>query len=342
MLAGNSRARDIMGIYIMQASIRTIATVLALIAAQPALAKDEPLKVSTPAAVKGAEQVVIGAFNVGFIFQSVDQTASTGGMIGAFGGATRAKSELVGVSPDMMQAITDAAYEDMRGQLSARGFTVTDPAALFASPELAKIKPMTAPYEAKVQIDKKSQGKTSYYKPTALPGQLLMPGDVAQGGFGAIGMNMASGQTAAAFASYAKANKIAVVDVVYLIDFSDAKRPGAFSFGGLQVNSGMSVAAEFSKVSVVGPSGKVATVFIKQPVAVEGDFVKKQDNTKDGALQSAANVAGGVAAVFGMGGMKFGKSKTFTFTANDQYTTGAIKATTLTNERVAAQLGALR
>jgi hypothetical protein len=49
-------------------------------------------------AVKGASQVAIAAFNVGFIFRSTDQTKASGGLMGAFGGATKAKSSLVGVT----------------------------------------------------------------------------------------------------------------------------------------------------------------------------------------------------------------------------------------------------
>jgi hypothetical protein len=84
------------------------AAALALLA-QPAItfAKDrEPVKISGPANAKGVTSVAIGAFNVGFIFESIDQTAASGGLMGAFGGTTKAKSELVGVTPEMMQAIT--------------------------------------------------------------------------------------------------------------------------------------------------------------------------------------------------------------------------------------------
>ena len=80
-----------------------------LACAGPARAADTaPLKVTKPEAVKGVQNVVIGAFNVGFLFESVDSGKATGGLIGAFGGATSAKSVLVGVTPAMMQTIVDA------------------------------------------------------------------------------------------------------------------------------------------------------------------------------------------------------------------------------------------
>ena len=88
------------------------AAAIAALLVQPVIAhaKDaEPVKISGPANAKGVTAVAVGAFNVGFIFESIDQTAATGGLMGAFGGTTKAKSALVGVTPEMMQAVTDAA-----------------------------------------------------------------------------------------------------------------------------------------------------------------------------------------------------------------------------------------
>lgn len=87
-----------------------------------------------------------------------------------------------------------------------------------------------------------------------------------------------------------------VIEVMYLIDFSQLKRPAAFSFGGLQANSGIAVVDDYSKLPLVAPTGKTATITItiNQAVAVEGDFVAKQDTTKSAGIQKAANIASGV------------------------------------------------
>ena len=77
-----------------------------------------PVKVSGKEAVKGATGVAVAAFNVGFIFESTDQTKATGGLMGAFGGTTKAKSSLVGVTPEMMQKIADAAYAELKTALA--------------------------------------------------------------------------------------------------------------------------------------------------------------------------------------------------------------------------------
>jgi hypothetical protein len=317
---------------------------LSFASAAPVLAVggNEPLKINSAGAVKGTNSVVIGAFNVGFIFQSIDSGKQTGGMIGAFGGTTRAKSVLDGVTPEVMQAIADAAYEDFRNQLSAKGFTVADNAGLFTAPDFGRVKTLAVPYDANVRLDKHSTGKASYFKPRALPSMFILPGDITASGMSGLGASMAAGTNQYAVSQYAKASGQTVIDVTYLIDFSDVKRPGAFSFGGLQVNSGMSVTDDYSRVSLTSPTGKVASIVVNQPIAVEGDFASRADTTGDKGLQTAANVAGGVAAAFGLGGMRFGKSRTFTFTAKESYRDGAIKAASLANGRILDQIAALR
>ncbi len=330
-------------------SIRRIAfaatITLASAVASPAFAEKTPLKVVSGGAVKGAEKLVIGAFTVGFIFESVDNDTATGGLVGAFGSTTRAKSELVGVTSEMMQAITDAAYDNFRSQLTAKGFAVGDSAGLFASPKVAALKPVEAPYVVSIQLDpkKNSKGKATFMKPTALPGMLLLPGDIANSGmFGAMGQIGAGISSQMAVNEHARASGETVIDVVYLIDFSQLKRPGAFSFGGLEVNSGMAIVPSYSRLSAIAPSSKIAQIMLQTPVAVEGDFASRKDETKDAAVQSVANIAGGVAAAFGYGGLAFGKSRTFVFTAKPAWQEGATKAASLANDMLAGQLAALR
>lgn len=316
--------------------------------AQPSLvaarAKD-PVKISGPANARGVTTVAIGAFNVGFIFESTDQTKATGGLMGAFGGTTKARSELVGVTPEMMQAVTDAAYADFVAQLTASGYVVQPTADLFGHAALARIKSQDAPLDINIALEKGSKGKATYYKPSALPSLLMIPGDFLGSGMSSMGMNMAAGQSSMALTNYAKAAGVGVIDVVYLIDFSEQKRPGAFSFGGLQVNSGLSVTADYSRMTLIAPNGKQSVITVKAPVAVEGEFVEKADASSgtDKALQSGANVAGGLAAVAGLGGMRFGKTRKFAFTAKpDAYEEGAAKAASLASALLIGRLGTLR
>lgn len=332
-------ARAYWGIMMRILSTLLAGITLAIAAPIAIAAPPAPLKITKPDAVRGVSQVVIGAFNVGFLFESVDKTAATGGMIGMFSGPTTAKSELEGVTPQMMQAIVDAAYADFRSQLEARGFTVADSATLFGSEAFAKVKLAPSPYEASVMLEKGSKGKTSFYKPSALPGLVMLPGDFMSTGLSGMGMQMQSGTTAYSMVNHAKASGQAVLDVVYLIDFSNVKRPGAFSFAGVRVNSGVSVVGDYSKLNLIAPSGKQATILMKQPVAVEGDFATIADST--GGVNKAMDVAGNVIGI--LGGVKTGKTRKYTFTAKPgAYEEGATKAATLANARLVDQLAALR
>lgn len=306
---------------------------------------DAPVKVQGKDAVKGASQVAIAAFNVGFIFESTDQTKATGGLMGAFGGATKAKSSLVGVTPAMMQAIADAAYADFVAKLNAAGLTVQDPVAVFAAPALANPHGQQPPVEIGIQLEKGSKGKATYMKPAVLPTLILLPGDFTGSGMSSIGLNMSAGQASSALSNYAKAAGVPVLDVTYLIDFSDQKRPGAFSFGGLEVNANLSVTPGYSRMTALGPNGKTVTVTLNRGVSVDGDFVDKQDASSnlDKTTQAAANVGGGVMAAMGFGGMRFGKTRKFEFTAKPgNYEQGATKAAALANDQMVGQIVSLR
>jgi hypothetical protein len=324
------------------------AIAIAAMLSQPVavIAKDkEPVKIAGPANAKGVTAVTVGAFNIGFIFESTDQTAASGGLMGAFGGTTKAKSELVGVTPEMMQAVTDAAYADFVSQLTANGYAVQAPAGLFGHAALARTKPQEAPLDINIALEKGSKGKATYYKPSALPGLHMIPGDFVGSGMSSIGINMAAGQANMAFNSYAKQAGVGVIDVVYLIDFSQQKRPGAFSFGGIEVNSALSVSADYSRITLIAPNGKQSVITVKAPVAVEGEFVEKADASSgaDKAVQSAGNVVGGLAAVAGFGGLRFGKTRKFAFNAKPgNYEAGAAKAANLASTMLIGRLTPLR
>lgn len=324
------------------------AVAIAAMLAQPlalAAKEKEPVKISGPANAKGVTAVTVGAFNVGFIFESTDQSAASGGLVGAFGGTTKARSELVGVTPEMMQAITNAAYTDFVSQLTAGGYTVQPAAALFGHSALAKTKSQEVPLDINIALEKGSKGKATYFKPSELPSLLMIPGDFLGSGMSSMGINMSAAQASMALNTYARESGVGVIDAVYLIDFSQLKRPGAFSFGGLEVNSALSVSAGYSRVTLIAPTGKQSTITIQAPVAVEGEFVEKSDASSgtDKALQSGANVAGGVAAAMGFGGLRFGKTRKFAFTAKPgNYEEGAAKAASLASALLIGRLSTLR
>ncbi len=144
----------------------------------------------------------------------------------------------------------------------------------------------------------------------------MLPGDFESTGFSGMGMAMRGGNTQYGMAEHAKASGQAVIDVVYLIDFSNVKRPGAFSLGSIKVSTGVSVVDDRSRLSIVTTRGKVASLTLNTPVAVEGDLATMADTTKDKTMQTAGNVLSAASPlVGGLGGLKFGKSRTYTFTA---------------------------
>ncbi len=301
----------------------------------------EAVKVQSKGAFKGASRIAIAAFNVGFIFESTDQTKKTGGMLGAFGGATKAKSQLVGVTPAMVQQITDAAYTDFVAQMSAKGISVVAPAAVFGDPNFARVKTRPGPTEINIQLEKGSKGKAEFYKPSALPAQVMIGTDFSGSGMGSIGLTMSMGQNGTLLGGYAKASNVPVVDVTYLIDFSQQQRPGAFSFSGIKVNANLGIVPTYSKLTVIGVTGQQDMLTLGQPVSVDGDFIEVSGASSgaDKTLQSAANIG---SAVFG-GGMLFGKTRKFNFTAKPgNYEAGATKAAALANGVLIGQLLLLR
>ena len=322
----------------------------ALLAAPVAIrAETLPLKVSGQDAARGVTQVAIGAFNVGFIFKSVDSTKAMDGIVGLTQGTTRAESTLVGITPEIMQTITDAAYADFVAKLGAAGYTLQPTAALFATP-LPHAHAEVSPLNINIALEKKATGKVTFVKPSAIPVLYLIPGDFTASGMSSMGLNMNSGQTAYALSQYAKTAGVGVIDVVYLIDFSDAKQNGGFS---VKVNSGVSIASNYSRATLIAPTGKQAVIKITDSIAVAGDFATMRDTTSGftKTTQTATKVLGGLSKLGalggfgGMGGMfkTGGATKQIEFDAKpENYRAGATEAATLANARIVAQLAALR
>ena len=340
------------------AGIKTTALVRALLgatllAAPMALrAQTAPLKVSGQDAARGITQVAIGAFNVGFIFKSVDQTKAMDGIIGLTQGTTRAESTLVGITPAMMQTITDAAYADFVAKLGAAGYTLQPTAAMFATP-LPHAHAENSPLDVNIALEKKATGKVTFVKPSAIPALYLIPGDFTASGMSSMGLNMNSGQTAYALNQYARTTGVGVIDVVYLVDFSQVQQNGGFS---VKVNSGVSIASNYSRATLIAPTGKQAVIKINESIPVAGDFATMRDTTSGltKTTQTATKVLGGLSklgALRGMGGMggmggmfkTGGATKQIEFDAKpENYRAGATEAATLANARIVAQLAALR
>lgn len=315
------------------------------LAAQPAFADDGAVKIRDRKVLNGQTEVAVAAFNVAFIFESTDQIQKTGGLMGAFGGVTKAKSELVGVTPEIMQAVADAAYVDFMAKLAARNITTVPVDSLFADANILKAINGTGPREIRIELEKKSTGVATVVKPSALPGQITLQGDLNERqSLGSFGRGFSESGRQAAIRTYVKESGIPLVSVVYLIDFSDQKRPGAFSLNGLKVNANLSVAPKFSRITVIGSKGQ-SEIVLNQAVSVDGDFIEQADATgnTEKTAQAAANVGGGLAAAMGIGTPMIGKTRKYAFNAKPgNYEEGAAMAATRANDVMTDALVSLR
>ncbi len=315
----------------------------ALSVAAPVAAAKDPLKVQTAQAFKGVQDVVIGSFTVGFLMEKTDTARAGGGLLGGRGGGGRstARQFLGGVTPAELQAITDAAYEDFKAQVAARGLSVSAGADLLSSPAYAKVKPVAAPYEAAVAFGSDAKAKATYFAPTELRQLVLYPGDVMAGGLGAIGMNMAAGQAQMGATNYAKSAGKSVVNILYLIDFADAEKYGGWfrSSSAVKVKAGLAVAPGSSRLTLFSPGGKVGSIALNDPVAIGGDFAEVSDTTSGSA--KAAEAVGNVIGF--LGGVGTSKSRRYTFAAQPAlYSAAAVEAAKQTNTRLVERLVALR
>ena len=80
----------------------------------------------TPKAFAGKNEVLIGGFKVTFITQQKGTRANRGSFLGGGGGMARASANVVldGISPQLMQSITDTAYERFVAGMQKEGYTV--------------------------------------------------------------------------------------------------------------------------------------------------------------------------------------------------------------------------
>jgi hypothetical protein len=239
-----------------------------------------------------------------------------------------------------MQAITDAAFADFKAQLAGKGYVLAPRADLVASGAFAKAKPLPVPQNHSIGFEG-DKADAAYFAPTELGQLVLYPGDVLVGGLGAIGAGMAQGQAQLGTTNFAKSSGKAVVNVLYLIDFADSEKYGGWfrSSSAVKVKAGLAVAPGASRLTFYGPSGKVGTVSLEEPVAVGGDFAEVKDTTGGTAktVEAVTNVIGI------LGGIGSNKSRKYSFVATpDRYRAAAMDAMRQANQRLVEQTAALR
>lgn len=325
------------------ASAAIMAAAVVFACAVPVAAKEaEPVKVTSAGNLKGTQRVTIGQFTIGFLIERKDSTKAGGGLTGSgFGGRSTVRSTLAGYTPQELQQIADAAYDDMVRQLAASGFEVMDRAALHAYPALARVSGEAAPKEMTTITGRDDRAKVLFVSASQTQPLRLMAGDVAASGFGAMGIIMAGTQASGAFTNYAKDTGSRVVNVVYYLDFAKSDEYGGWfrNSSAVQVEGSLAMMPDQSKLTVIGPNYKSGAVALAQPVAVGGDFFEKADAMSGG--EKTSNAIGNAIGL--LGGVGTNSSQKFTFTARPGvYAQGARQLVTEANAVLVGKLAVLR
>jgi hypothetical protein len=312
---------------------------ICLAGAAPAWAEKvkDPLKVVSEKSFKDTQKVIIAGFTLGFMIERKDRSRAGGGLMGGFGGNSSAKSILAGVSDAEFQEISDAAYQDFVRQMGEAGFEVVDRSALAAYPPYAKLKSHPAGTEISFAIEKDDKAKARFFPASATAPWRMISGDIAVG----MSTSMAVGQGGVAVSQYANETGIPVVNIVYVVDFADADEyGGAFAFSSaVKVNSSIALLPLYSKLTLVAPKYKTASIELKEPVAIGGDFAEKADTTGGGAkaVETVSNVIGF------LGGVGTNVSRKYTFTVKPgAYPPMAAQAIGAANARIVARLSGLK
>lgn len=316
---------------------------LSLVAAVPVMAKQaEPVKVTSAKNVQGTSRVTIGQFTIGFLIERKDSTKAGGGLMGGgFGGRSTVRSTLAGYTQAELQAITDHAYADMVSQLTAAGFEVTERAPLETHPAMAKARGEPGPKEMTTITGRDDKAKVLFIGASQTQPLRLLAGDVAASGFGAMGLIMNGVQAAQGFAAYAKDSGARVLNVVYYLDFAKSEEYGGWfrNSSAVSVEGGLAMMEDQSKLSIIGANSKSATLALAQPVAVGGNFFRKDD-----AMSGAEKTSNAIGNVIGLlGGVGTNSSKKFTFTPEPgAYSAGARQLATEANQVLVQKLVTLR
>lgn len=297
----------------------------------------DPLKVVSEKTFKGVQRVVIGGFTLGFMIERKDRSRAGGGLMGGFGGNSSAKSILAGVSDAEFQEIADAAYQDFVRQLSEAGIEVADRAPLAAFPAYAKLKPQSAGAEISFAIEKDDKARARFFPANATGPWRMTMGDVAAG----ISTSMAVGQGGVAVSQYASESGLPVLNIVYIVDFADADEyGGAFAFSSaVKVNSSIALLPVYSRLTMIAPKYKSASIELKEAVAIGGDFADKTDSTGGGAkaVETVSNVIGF------LGGVGTNVSRKYTFTVRPgAYAPMAAQAIGAANARIVTRLAGMK
>lgn len=302
----------------------------------------DPIAVTNTANFAGQNTVLIGEFSVTFVtFDKTSATAKSSMFSSDTGYASSAiRAKLEGVPDDVMQSITDAAYQDFTAQLRANGYTIGDESALKGNATWQKMK-----------YDDSPRKTTSSFK-------IVTGGSREDATFAPTGKKLLSKNIGGVipYQAYDAANQLQlpVINANYVVHFvyfgSETEyRSNAYSdIKGAEYSAEVSVGQGIQVVPGSGinwmrgvtstfsdPNGQI---LIQAPVVIPGAYGNSEDSTS--GMQKAANVFSSILGAVSGGSSS---SKDINITANpSEYKVKASAALTEANKRVIGALAAAR
>jgi hypothetical protein len=305
------------------------------------LAEKANVEVTGEKALAGTNQVVVGAFKVGFAESSKQTRQAGGGLLGSgTGGRAQGNVRLDGVSEDLKKAITEAAYNDFVAQLKSKGFTVVNSSQFFGSKQYSGVKKYDFPYVMDNSGFLSSYGRTTFYQPSAFGAQGIMFMNDIQGVTGGFGFS--NGDMSAA--EFSKETGIPVVSATYIVDFAAAGGHGGKWSSSASVQVGQSLAVTSGTVKFVKDmtstfNSGAAAISLGQPIESGQEFgqVVEETSTANRAVQETANVL----SVLMGGGTN--RAKDFVVHADPSlYKAQSLSVLKLTNEALIGKAASLR
>lgn len=275
----------------------------------------DAIKTEGDKAFSGVKKLGIASFKVAFITSKKEKENAGRGI----GGHSTAEMTLKGITPELMQTITDKAYQDLLTQLQISGYEVADRAQLTTSSEFSGANTEASPYTEEASFFG-SDNTVTFVAPKTIGKLYFFTGDNGpSGGFG-----FDNPTTAAS--TFADKHKLPVISVVYTLDFS-AKNGSGGSFAStsaLEVGQALSVTPGSGIALFGGMGGTFSTtngsVRLGQAITYPdpyGEIVMTTTDTEK-VLETANNVAG---LLLGAGS---NQTRDFEVTADpSKYATGA-------------------
>lgn len=304
------------------------------------LSENEQIQVTTPKAFSSKQKVVIGGFKVGFNDSKRLVNKASGGFLSrGTGGASKGLVQLEGVSPEVMQQITDQAYSDFVNKLETNGYTVVPRQSFTSHTSYEGIKEFDFPYKMDNSGLLSSYGTAMYYSPQEIGSkQPIFSGEIEgeTGGF-------AFANPIHAIAGYGESTGVAVIYVSYFVDFAGKGGTEGMFSSNLKVGQLLSVDKAMIGIGS-GQGGSFSTnngqLALGQPVGSDVEFATIENTSSDVSvgLETTMNI---VNTVTGIGGTN--QTREFVFTADPvKYSDASMDALSRTSELFIDKMTSLR